>query len=194
MEPRKALTMNTNTLRSKRILIPTGLAVLALGAGGVVWAGTASAGDLRGSERDRVASAAVKAVGGGEAIEVETSDDGGEAFEVEVRKADGTVVEVDLDDQLKVRDQQTEDSDGRDDARDDRDDARDADSRALTAAERDRAAKTAVAEVGGGTVTEVEGSDDPGEAYEVEVRGSDGRTWDLKLDSGFSVVRKTLDD
>ena len=80
--------MNTSTLRrkmgSKRILIPTGLAVLALGIGGVVWAGTASAGDVRGDERDRVASAAVEAAGGGEAVEVEESDDGNEAYAVEV--------------------------------------------------------------------------------------------------------------
>ena len=45
--------MNSSTLKSKRILIPTGPAVLALGIGGVAWAGTASAGDVRGEDRDR---------------------------------------------------------------------------------------------------------------------------------------------
>lgn len=198
--------MNTSTLRrkmgSKRILIPTGLAVLALGIGGVVWAGTASAGDVRGDERDRVASAAVEAAGGGEAVEVEKSDDGNEAYEVEVRRPDGNLVDVDLDDQLNVLRKDTDDLDDRDDDvrddlrddRDDRDDVRDADDRALTASERTRAERAAIAEVGGGTVTELEASDDRGEAYEVEVRATDGRSWDLKLDSDFQVVRKSLDD
>ena len=53
--------MNTTKLRSKRVLLPTLAAVLALGVGGVVWASTASA-DLQGSERDRVAAAATRAV------------------------------------------------------------------------------------------------------------------------------------
>ncbi len=196
--------MNSSTLKSKRILIPTGLAVLALGIGGVAWAGTASAGDVRGEDRDRVANAAVEAAGGGEAIEVEKSDDGDEAYEVEVRQPDGDVVDVDLDEQLNVLrkdvdddldDGDRRDDDGRDDdLRDDRDDVRDADDRALSVSERTRAERAALAEVGGGTVTELEASDDRGEAYEVEVRGTDGRFWDLKLDSDFQVVRKSLDD
>ena len=65
---------------------------------------------------------------------------------------------------------------------------------ALSVSERTRAERAALAEVGGGTVTELEASDDRGEAYEVEVRGTDGRFWDLKLDSDFQVVRKSLDD
>ncbi len=195
--------MNSSTLKSKRILIPTGLAVLALGIGGVAWAGTASAGDVRGEDRDQVANAAVEAAGGGEAIEVEKSDDGDEAYEVEVRQPDGDVVDVDLDEQLNVLrkdvdddldDGDRRDDDGRDDLRDDRDDVRDADDRALSVSERTRAERAALAEVGGGTVTDVEASDDRGEAYEVDVRGTDGRDWDVALDSRFTVVDKHLDD
>ena len=93
--------MNTAKLRSKRLLIPTVATVLALGVGGVVWASTASAG-LDGSERDRVATAAKDAVGGGEVIEAETSDDRGEAYEVDVRTADGTEWDVTLDSAFAV--------------------------------------------------------------------------------------------
>ena len=126
--------MNTAKLRSKRVLIPTLAAVVALGAGGVVWASTANA-DLNGSERDRVSSAAVDAVGGGTVIDAETSDDRGEAYEVEVRKADGTEVDVILDQDLKVLRQDTDDRDDqndRDDANDnDANETREADDRAL---------------------------------------------------------------
>ena len=98
----------------------------------------------------------------------------------------------------KDTDDRDDDGDDRDDDlrddRDDSDDVRDADDRALTASERSRAERAALAEVGGGTVTELEASDDRGEAYEVEVRGTDGRFWDLELDSDFQVVRKSLDD
>jgi outer membrane lipoprotein SlyB len=99
----KGLFMNTAKLRSKRVIVTTLAAVTAVGAiavGGAVWASAANA-DVQGSERDRVAAAAVQAVGG-TAIEVETSDDAGEAYEVEVRKDDGTEVDVALDKDLKV--------------------------------------------------------------------------------------------
>ena len=50
------------------------------------------------------------------------------------------------------------------------------------------------AAVPGGTVLEVEAEDDGGEAYEAEVRAADGTEWDIVLDAGFQVVRKTADD
>ena len=93
--------MNTAKLRSKRVIVPTIAAVAALGIGGVVWASTANA-DLEGSERDRVSSAAVDAVGGGKVVDAEASDDRGEAYEVEVRKDDGSEVDVTLDKDLNV--------------------------------------------------------------------------------------------
>jgi uncharacterized membrane protein YkoI len=185
--------MNTTKLRSKRILVPTLAAVAAFGVGGVVWATTANA-DLAGSERDRVGAAATEAAGGGTVVDAETSDDLGQAYEVEVRMDDGTEVEVDLDDELNVVSQRV---DGRDDLDDDdeRDDDRDADDRVLRASERSSAEEAALAAVeGGGTVTDIDASDDPGVAYEVEVHAEDHTEWQVELDAEFQVLRKILDD
>ena len=96
--------MNTAKLRSKRVILTTITAVTAVAAiavGGVMWTSAANA-DVQGGERDRVAAAAVQAVGAGSAVDVETSDDIGEAYEVEVRKEDGSEVDVALDKDLKV--------------------------------------------------------------------------------------------
>ena len=46
----------------------------------------------------------------------------------------------------------------------------------------------------GGTVTQVEASDDGGEAYEVDVRDADNTEWDVELDADFKVLRKTVDN
>lgn len=184
--------MNSATLRSKRVLLPTVAAVVALGIGGVAWASAANAGDLRGSERDRVANAATRAVGG-TATEVEVSDDLGEYYEVEVRRDDGTEVDVSLDKDLKVVGRDVDDRDDDfDDFDDDRDD--DADDRALSASERTSAENAARNAVGGGTVTEVEAGDGFGEAYEVEVLDRNRLEWDVELDADFKVLSKTVDD
>ena len=184
--------MNSATFRSKRVLLPTVAAVAALGIGGVAWASTANAGDLRGSERDRVASAATRAVGG-TATEVEVSDDLGEYYEVEVRRNDGTEVDVSLDKDLKVVGQDVDDRDDDfGDVDDDRDD--DADDRALSASERTSAENAARNAVNGGTITDVEAGDDFGEAYEVEVLDRNQVEWDVKLDADFKVLSKTVDD
>jgi len=194
--------MNTAKLRTKRVILPTIAAVAALGIGGVVWASSANA-DLGGGERTRVSTAATEAVGGGKVIDAESSDDPGEAYEVEVRKADGTEVDVTLDKNLNVLRQDTDDRDDRDDRnRDDRNDAsddvdddatgdaREADDRALSAAERDSAEKAARSAVGGGTIVDLDASDDRGEAYEVEVRKANGTEWEVTLDSDFKVLDK----
>ncbi|GIE95315.1 PepSY domain-containing protein [Paractinoplanes rishiriensis] len=165
----------------KRIVIPTVAAVAALGIGGGVWATAANASDVTGADRDRVASAATQAVGGGEAVEVETSDDQGEAYEVEVRKPDGTEVDVALDKDLKVLSQAADAPDGTD-----------ADDRALTDAERTSAEQAAIAAVGAGsTVADVEAD---GDGFEVEVVGADKKEWDVDLDAGFKVLSKTEDN
>ena len=190
--------MNSAKLRSKRIVLPAIAVAVALGIGGVVWATTASADDVSGSERDRVSSAALDATGGGKVTSAETSDDPGEAYEVEVRKDDGTEVDVTLDQDLKVVGQDADDrDDSRDDTGDDNDtdvnDTRDADDRVLSAAERTSAEKAAKAAVGGGTVTDVDASDDPGTAYDVEVTKADGTEWNVDLDTDFAVVDKSID-
>jgi uncharacterized membrane protein YkoI len=192
--------VNRSQLRSKRVLIPAIATVAVLGVGGVggaVW-GASADDNLTGADRDRVGRAAVDAVGGGTAVDVETSDDPGEAYEVEVRGQDGAETDVALDENLDVVRQQIDSADdaGRDDAddRDEADERDDADDRVLSAGERDRAAQAAVAAVGGGSAIEVEASDDRGEAYEVEVRAADGTEWDVELDAGFRVLRKHVSD
>lgn len=96
--------MKIAKFRSKRAVIATAVAVVALGAGGATWASVANADsdiDISSSDRDRVGSAAVQAVGGGTVIDVEAGDDGA-AYEAEVRRTDGSEVEVTLDKDLKV--------------------------------------------------------------------------------------------
>ena len=88
--------MNTTKLRSKRVLIPAIATVAVLGVGATVWTATAD-DNLQGDERDRVATAAVEAAGGGEAVDVESSDDRGEAYEAEVRDRDGAEWDIVLD-------------------------------------------------------------------------------------------------
>ncbi|GAB2859616.1 PepSY domain-containing protein [Nocardioides pacificus] len=189
--------MNIAKLPGKRVLIPTIAAVAVLGIGGTVWTATAGDESVQGGERDRVAAAAVEAVGGGEAVEVETSDDAGEAYEVEVRGEDGTETDVALDKDLEVVgqdvDDRDDDSDGSDDGDDGRADTRDADDRVLSDAERTSAEKAALEAVGGGTIVDVEASDDGTQAYEVEVRDGDDVEWDVDLDADFSVLDKSRD-
>ena len=190
--------LNITQLRKKRVIIPTLAAVAVIGVGGTVWTASAQ-DDVQGSERDRVASAAVEAAGGGTAVEVEASDDRGEAYEVEVRMDDGREVDVTLDENLKQVSQDNDDRD--DDAEADDTEAdgtdvegRDADDRALSDAERQAAEQAALDAVGGGTVEQVEASDDRGQAYEVEVRDSDHTEWDVELDADYQVLRKTAGD
>ncbi len=191
--------MNTNKLRSKRILLPAIAAVAVLAVGGTIWTASAD-NDVKGDERDRVASAATGAVGGGTAVDVETSDDQGEAYEVEVRQADGSEIDVTLDKDLKVISKDADDADDADDDRDgdtdsdDRNETPDADDRVLTATERASAEKAALAAVGGGTVREVEASDDRGAAYDVEVLDKNNVEWDVDLDANFKVLNKIADN
>jgi uncharacterized membrane protein YkoI len=75
---------------------------------------------------------------------------------------------------------------------DDRD-ARDADDVPLTDAEFDAASKAALAEAKGGTVTDVDRSDDPGEAFEVDVLLENGDELEITLDADYAVVTSVLD-
>ena len=58
----------------------------------------------------------------------------------------------------------------------------------------DRAKRAAVAAAGGGRVTGVEREDEQGEAWEVELRRSDGREVEVKLDRNFAKSSLDLDD
>ncbi|MBD8103188.1 hypothetical protein [Plantibacter sp. CFBP 8775] len=77
-------------------------------------------------------------------------------------------------------------------ATDDRD-ARDADDVPLTDTEFDAASKAALAEAKGGTVTDVDRSDDPGEAFEVDVLLENGDELEVALDADYAVVTSVLD-
>ena len=65
----------------------------------------------------------------------------------------------------------------------------DQDNDALTGTSLERASDAALAEVGEGTVTEAERSDDLDHAYTVEVRREDGSDVDVELDEDYEVVR-----
>jgi uncharacterized membrane protein YkoI len=67
------------------------------------------------------------------------------------------------------------------------DDAGD-DGAALTGSTLDRASKAALAETGGGKVTESERDNENGATYEVEVTKADGSQVDVRLDDRFKVV------
>lgn len=63
----------------------------------------------------------------------------------------------------------------------------------VSGGDRDRVGAAAVQAVGGGTVLDVETSDDPGEAWEAEVRKSDGTEVDVALDKDLKVVAQAAD-
>lgn len=176
-------------------------------AAGATWAASDDVTAV--AERNRVAAAATKAVGGGEAIDVERSDDVIGAYDVEVRQTDGTEVDLLLDKSLKVLQRENDDWDNDDDGWDgdraaaplDNDDnpgvnrsrGVDADDRPLTTTEHSMAVAAATKAVGSGTVTDVEASDDFGTAYEAEVYDRAGTEWDIELDAKFAVVSKSRD-
>lgn len=57
-----------------------------------------------------------------------------------------------------------------------------------------QAAGAAFRATNGGTVLEVEQGDDPGAAYEVEIRKADGGITEVMLDSDFNVIDQTAGD
>ena len=70
----------------------------------------------------------------------------------------------------------------------------DADDQPISNADADRASKAALAAADGGTVTDLDRSDDPGEAWEVEVTMDDGSELDVALDEKFNRVENTSYD
>jgi len=64
----------------------------------------------------------------------------------------------------------------------------------ISDADRSSAEAAAIAEVGEGTITDVDRSDDADHAWEVEVTFADGRDADVELDADFRVVRVDQDN
>jgi hypothetical protein len=92
-------------MRRKRTLVVAAVVagVLAIGAGAGI-ARTVGGADehVTGPAAGKAAAAAVKAAGGGKAVEVEYQDgDGAGVYEVEVRRPDGSQLEVHLNGQFQ---------------------------------------------------------------------------------------------
>jgi hypothetical protein len=103
-------------MKRKRTLVVAGVAaaVLAVGGAGIAKAVSGSDSEMvRGPAATKAATAAVQAVGGGRALEVEYQDgDAPGVYEVEVRRADGSHVEVHLNGQFESVGTQADDDAG----------------------------------------------------------------------------------
>ncbi len=154
------------------------LALALIGGGtGVAVAGDVVGGDddapLTGSTLDDATAAALAETGGGTVTDTE-HDDG--RYEVEITLDDGTQRDVTLDDTFAVVGSEADD----------------ADDVALTGATLEQATAAALAETGGGTVTDSEQEANGG--YEVEVTLDDGTDIDVHLDDNFEVTGTDTDD
>lgn len=112
--------MDTQRLRSKRVVIPTAVAAAVLGGAGAVWATTASA-DVSQDDLDRAERVALEAVGSGTVTDTEVDDEDA-YYEIEITRADGTQVDVAVDENFEVVGQEVEGEE-----EDDADDGEDAD-------------------------------------------------------------------
>lgn len=88
-------------------------AAIGIGAGSVIAAAFDGEDEVTGPDADRARAAAVQAVPGGTAGEVETeTGEGAAAYGVLVTRPDGTRVEVHLDRDFRVLDTEPADGDG----------------------------------------------------------------------------------
>jgi uncharacterized membrane protein YkoI len=103
-------------MKRKRTLVVAGVAAAVLAVGGAGIAKAVSGSDsetVKGPAATKAAKAAVQAVGGGRALEVEYQDgDAPGVYEVEVRRADGSHVEVHLNGQFESVGTQADDDAG----------------------------------------------------------------------------------
>jgi uncharacterized membrane protein YkoI len=172
--------------------------VLAIGATATAFAVSANDGDddvtLSTTEIDAAAEAALAEVGAGTVTDIDLDDDATHTYEVDVLLDAGGSVEVKLDRDLKVLSVEDRNDDSRDD-RGDGDDRLDDDGRVddsaapIDPADRQRAIDAAIAHAGGGTVSEVDLSDDADHVWEVEVQLGNGEDLDVELDANFAVVK-----
>lgn len=179
--------------------------VLVLGGAGTAWALSEGEDDdtLTGTALDRASEVALAEVGDGTVTDAERTDDGG--YELEITRQDGRETDVLLDGDYDIiaiersgegRDDDAAADDDRgepaDDAEDRSDDGSTGDDGALAPLTDDeiaRAGEAALAATGAGEAVDVDRSDDPDHAFEVEVRLADGAEVDVELDESFAVVR-----
>jgi uncharacterized membrane protein YkoI len=197
-------------MKKKTIWISAAAAVVVLGAAGIsVAVADPFDGDdrLSGQTLEKASAAAIAEAGEGTVREASASDDLDHKYDVEVRLTDGTEVDVALDENFDVvySDRDNRGNDRDDDSTDDSEandaatetgtsttgtqGSTDADDVPLTDAERTGAEQAALAEVGDGTVTDIDRSDDADHTFEVEVTFADGRDVDVELTTDFQVVR-----
>ncbi|MDF9718043.1 PepSY domain-containing protein [Nocardioides sp. ChNu-153] len=209
-----------DTVRTKRVVVPTIAAIALVGAGGLTWAAVAGDDDtLSDSQRTSAEEVALEEVGGGRVLDVdvddETDESGVRVYELEVVDADGARWDVVLDEDFSVLTTAADrDEDHSDDDRGDRDDTTGAgttdapgaagtdgagsaagvgDDAPIAEEERTRVVTAAEAAVEGGTAVDVDRSDDAGEAFEVEVVDVQGQDWDVTLDADLQVVAAVRD-
>jgi uncharacterized membrane protein YkoI len=187
-------------MKKKSLVIGAVVAVVVLGGAGIAVAATDPFdGDdrLTGTSLERASEAALAEVGEGTVREAEKSDDLDHSYLVEVRLTDGSEADVALDDDYNVVWVDVDNDDNGTSTTAPSDAAPsttaptnvDADNVPLTDSERSSAEAAALAEVGSGTVTDIDRSDDADHAFEVEVTQADGTDVDVELDSTFAVVR-----
>jgi uncharacterized membrane protein YkoI len=183
-------------MQKKNIWIIAGAAaVLVVGGAGIAVAATDPFDNdndrLSGATLDRASDAALDEVGEGTVTEAERSDDLDHAYTVEVRRDNGTEVDVELDKGFEVvRVDGVVPGSAPSGSSDPDSSARGAGTDApIDADDRAAAEAAALAEVGSGTVTDLDRSDDADHAWEVEVTSADGRGVDVELDAEFAVVR-----
>lgn len=193
-------------MKKKTIAITAVAAALVLGTAGVAvavtepWDGN---DNLTGQSLERASKAALAEVDG-TVIEAEKTDDPGHSYVVEVRSATGADTEVALDDNyevvwVKAEDDNNDRNENTTSVAPDASSAEtpaasqpgtvdDADDVPLTETERASAQAAALAEIGSGTVTDIDRSDDVTHAFEVEVTREDGTDVDVLLNAEFGVV------
>ena len=164
-----------------------GVGLLAGSVGMVLAADPDDAADQvpAGSDRDQAEAAGLEAAGGGTVTSVETGDDGG-AYGVEVQGSGGEV-EVTLDQAFAVLGTESDSGDG------DGDGDQSSSDELAPGADYDQAVAAALAETGGGTITDVETGDD-GAVYGVEVLRDDGTEVEVQIDGSFNAPGSEVDD
>ncbi|ORM31805.1 PepSY domain-containing protein [Williamsia sp. 1135] len=193
----------------KKTIVIAGVAsaaILALGGTGIAYAVTDGFGGsdyLSGNDLDRATGAAIAEVGGGSVTSADRDDDGGiTTYDLDVIGSDGVEYEITLDEGFKVLKVDRDD----DDAAPTNGEqtappvapttappvAAPVDPDDLVGEELQRASDAAIAAAGGGTVTDAERSDDPGHAFDVEVRLADGSEVDVDLNVDFSVLAVSI--